>query len=80
LTHRTLRSLLLSLAFGLCITWGGLLISFAGPWRHPPIGFSISALAALVYAVSTIYGRSRRPRHARPIDLDREARMPGGKT
>jgi len=79
LTDRPLRALLLSLAFGLLITWAGLLVSFIGPWRHPPIGFSISALAGLVYAVATIVGRRGRPRRVQSVDLDREVRGNGGK-
>ncbi len=79
LTHRPLHSLLLSLAFGLGITWAGLLVSFAGPWRHPPVGFSISALAALVYATATILGRNRRRRGSQRIDLDREVREKEGR-
>ena len=74
LTDRPLRSLLLSAAFGLFITWAGLLVSFAGPWHHPPVGFSISALAGLVYAAATFAGRRGRPRQAQQVDLDREVR------
>jgi zinc/manganese transport system permease protein len=78
LTRRPLHSLLLSLAFGLCITWVGLLVSFAGPWRHPPIGFSISVLAAFLYAVATLVGRRGGTRRALPTDQDREVRGNGG--
>jgi zinc/manganese transport system permease protein len=73
-TIRPYRTILLSVAFGLFITWAGLLVSFAGPWRHPPIGFSISALAGLVYAVAAIAGRRGRPRRVPPRDLNREVR------
>jgi zinc/manganese transport system permease protein len=73
MTHRPLHSLLLSLAFGVSITWTGLLVSFIGPWRHPPVGFSISALAALVYGGASILGRRGHPRPVRrPIHQDRE--------
>lgn len=78
LTNRPSRSLLLSLAFGILIMWAGLLASFVGPWRHPPLGFSISALAALVYAAATIVGRRGRSRRVLPADLDREVRSGGG--
>ena len=74
LTIRPYRTILLSVAFGLFITWAGLLVSFAGPWRHPPVGFSISALAGLVYAVAAIAGRRGRPRRVSPRDLNREVR------
>jgi zinc/manganese transport system permease protein len=77
-TRRPLHSLLLSLVFALLITWAGLLVSFVGTWRHPPIGFSISALSALVYLVAILLGRRGRPRRAPEIrDLDREVRGNG---
>jgi zinc/manganese transport system permease protein len=80
MTHRPLHSLFLSLAFSIFITWAGLLVSFIGPWRHPPIGFSISALAAVVYLVSTLLGRRGHPRRIiTRVDLDREVRTNGGK-
>jgi zinc/manganese transport system permease protein len=75
LSRRPWRTLLLSLGFGLFITWSGLLISFVGPWRQPPIGFSISAMAALVYAAAMLLGRRGRARRAPPVDLDREVRV-----
>jgi zinc/manganese transport system permease protein len=77
-TTRPHRTILLSVAFGLFITWAGLLVSFAGPWRHPPIGFSISALAGMVYAGAAIAGRRDRQRRVPPRDLDREVRDSGG--
>jgi zinc/manganese transport system permease protein len=77
-TRRPLHSLLLSLVFALLITWAGLLVSFVGTWRHPPIGFSISALSAMVYLVAILLGRRGRPRRAPEIrDLDREVRGNG---
>ena len=79
LTRRPWRAILLSLALGLFITWSGLLISFVGPWYHPPIGFSISAVAALVYAAAMVRGRRRRMRRALPVDLDREVRLGEGR-
>ena len=79
MTHRPLYSLLLSLGFGIFITWAGLLVSFIGPWRHPPIGFSISAIAALVYGAAVVLGRRGHPRLVVPaVDLDREVRSNGG--
>lgn len=52
LTRRPLTSLILSVALGLFITWGGLTLSFVGPGRHIPVGFFISALAASCYMLS----------------------------
>ena len=78
LTRRPSRSLLLSAGIGLFVTWVGLLVSFAGPWRHPPVGFSISALAGLVYGAAAIRGRRGRPRRVQPVDLDKEVRGRGG--
>lgn len=78
LTRRPARSLLLSLVFALSVTWGGLLVSFVGTWRHPPIGFSITTLSALVYLAAVIWGRRGRPRGVRELrDLDREVRGNG---
>jgi zinc/manganese transport system permease protein len=75
LTRRPVHSLLLSLVFALSVTWGGLLVSFVGTWRHPPIGFSISTLSALVYLAAVIRGRRGRPKGVRELrDLDREVR------
>lgn len=79
LSDRPVRTLLLSVAFGLLIVWCGLLISFVGPWRHPPVGFSISAMAALLYVVATVVGRRRRPaRRAPTVHGDREVHGNGG--
>jgi len=79
MTHRPPHSLLLSLCFSIFITWAGLLVSFIGPWRHPPIGFSISAIAALVYTVAVILGRRGHPRIViAAVDLNREVRSNGG--
>jgi zinc/manganese transport system permease protein len=77
LTRRPARALVLSLCFGLLVTWAGLLISFIGPWRHPPIGFSISALAALVYGGATLLGRRGRERKPLPVHLDHEVHVHG---
>ena len=79
LTRRPARALVLSVSLGLFITWSGLLVSFAGPWHHPPVGFSISALAALVYTVASVAGRRRGRRRFQPVDLDKEVRGNGGK-
>jgi zinc/manganese transport system permease protein len=75
------QTILLSVAFGLFITWCGILISFAGPWHHPPVGFSITTLAAVVYAAAAVIGRRRAPRRLRAGDHgDREVHADGGLT
>jgi zinc/manganese transport system permease protein len=62
LTRRPLTSLALSVALGLLIIWGGLTLAFVGPGRHLPVGFFISALAALFYFGSLPLKRLRTPR------------------
>ncbi len=67
------RSIGLSVATGVGITWSGLLLTFVGTVRHLPVGFYISALAAITYAASLAARRIRRaPRVAEPVHLDRE--------
>jgi zinc/manganese transport system permease protein len=77
-TRRPVRSILLSVVLALGVTWGGLLVSFVGTWRHPPVGFSISTLSALVYLAAVLAGRRGRVRRVQEIrDLDREVRENG---
>jgi zinc/manganese transport system permease protein len=52
LTRRPLTSLLLSIALGLLIIWGGLTLALVGPGRHLPVGFFIATLATFFYLVS----------------------------
>ena len=61
------RTMLLSLCLGLGITWGGILISFLWPWRHPPVGFTVSAAAAAVYFIAAAWRRRGVARQARAI-------------
>src|SRR5579875_39293 len=61
LTHRPRATLLLSLLLSLSITWGGLILAFAGTGRHLPAGFYISTLAALAYFAAVLFSR-RAPR------------------
>ena len=58
LSRRPGRSLLLSAGLSLGVTWGGILVSFLWPWHHPPVGFTVSALAAVVYFAAA--GASRK--------------------
>ena len=66
-THRPLASILLSAALGLIIMWGGLILAFAGTGRQLPVGFYITALAALSYFVSLGVKRVRTPRRHREV-------------
>jgi zinc/manganese transport system permease protein len=73
LTRRPARALALSLGIALGVTWGGILYSFAGPGRHPPVGFSVSALAALVYFASAFRRRKGYARGGKPIIISDSA-------
>lgn len=66
-THRPLASISLSVVLGLIIIWGGLILAFAGTGRHLPVGFYITALAALSYFVSLAVRRIRIPRRHRDV-------------
>ncbi len=59
LTRRPLTSLLLAVALGLAIIWGGLTLAFVGPGRQLPVGFFVAALAALLYFASMPLKRLR---------------------
>lgn len=67
LARRPGRAVLLSVCLGVGITWGGILISFLWPWRQPPVGFTVSALAAAVYFSAVAASRSRHARRGRTI-------------
>src|SRR5712692_6211866 len=67
LTHRPLTSILLSVALGLLITWGGLILAFVGTWGHFPVSFYISAASALCYFISVGVSRMRSPRRYQDI-------------
>src|SRR6266446_3146886 len=66
-THRPLASISLSVVLGLIITWGGLILAFVGTGRQLPVGFYITALAALSYFVSLGVKRVRIPRRHRDV-------------
>jgi zinc/manganese transport system permease protein len=75
LTRRPLTSLMLSVALGLVIIWGGLTLAFVGPGRHLPVGFFVAALAALFYFISFPLKRLRQshrlpaqPTHQHPCN------------
>jgi zinc/manganese transport system permease protein len=67
LSRKPAATLLLSLCLGVGIIWGGILISFLWPWRHPPAGFSVSALAATVYVVAVAASRRAYARRGKTI-------------
>ena len=60
--RRPASAMALSAVLGLVVVWGGLLASFIGPWRHPPIGFSVSTSAAMAYFIAYALGKRRRKR------------------
>jgi zinc/manganese transport system permease protein len=60
LTHRPLTALLLSVVLSLAFTWIGLTLAFMGTGRHLPVGFYISALAALSYFSAVLISRRGR--------------------
>ena len=64
-SKQPLTTLLLAIGLGLAITWGGLLLALVGPGRHLPVGFFITALAALCYFASLLFKRLRRGREQR---------------
>jgi len=66
LTHRPLTSVVLSVALGLLFTWGGLTLAFVGVGRQLPVGFFITALAALSYFTATLLARRQPPRRLPP--------------
>jgi len=59
-SRRPNRAIALSVLIGLVVAWGGILVSFVGPWKHPPIGFSITSLGAIVYLSAHFAGKRRR--------------------
>jgi len=66
-THRPFASISLSVVLGLIIMWGGLILAFVGTGRQLPVGFYITALAALSYFVSLGVKRVRTPRRHREV-------------
>ncbi len=78
LTHRPLTALLLSVVLSLTFTWIGLILAFVGTGKHLPVGFYISALAALSYFGAVLVSRSRRAaRRVRVVPCSkREERVP----
>jgi len=67
LTRRPSATLVLSLCLGVGIIWGGILISFLWPGRHPPVGFSVSTLAAAIYFIGVAASRRAYARREKTI-------------
>ena len=61
LTNHPARSIALSIATAVGVTWLGLVLTFTGTVRHFPAGFYISALAALAYGASLVLRNRLRP-------------------
>ena len=60
--HRPFTAIVLSILFGLAITWGGLFLTIIGTGHYLPARFYISALATLVYFVSVLVSHWQAPR------------------
>ena len=67
LSRRPAGTMLLSLFLGVGITWAGILLSFLWPWRHPPVGFSVTALAASVYFIAVAASRKGYARRSKTV-------------
>src|SRR5579885_3274328 len=67
LTHRPFASIMLAVILDVAIIWCGLSIAFIGPGSQLPVGFLVSALAAIVYFVAIPLGRLRAPRRTEPV-------------
>ena len=67
LAHRPLTAIALAIGLGVGVTWGGLLLAFAGTGKHFPVGFYIATLAALAYFLSIPFSRLRSPRRYKPL-------------
>lgn len=70
LTRRPVRALALSVCLAVGVSWGGIAVSFFWPGRKPPVGFSVSALAAALYFTAVVLGRAGR----RPSDYARRSK------
>lgn len=64
LTHRPLTAIVLSVMFGLAITWLGLILTIVGTGRYLPASFYIATLATFTYFAAAIISRWYRPRRS----------------
>ena len=67
LTRSPGRAIGVSIAIALGSTWTGLILAFAPGAGHLPVGFTVSAIAAVVYLVSFALRRIRAPRPSAPL-------------
>ncbi len=65
LTHRPLTTIVLSVVFGLTITWVGLILTIVGTGRYLPASFYIATLATFTYFVAVLVSRWHAPRRSR---------------
>lgn len=69
LTHRPLTTIVLSIVFGLGITWVGLILTIVGTGRYLPASFYIATLATLTYFIAMIASRWHAPRRSHGANL-----------
>ena len=68
LTHRPLTTILLSVVFGVAITWIGLILTIVGTGRYLPASFYIATLATFTYFIAVFVSRWQAPRRTHATD------------
>ena len=68
LTHRPLTTILLSVVFGVAITWIGLILTIVGTGRYLPASFYIATLATFTYFVAVLVSRWHTPQRTHETD------------
>jgi zinc/manganese transport system permease protein len=74
LAHRPLTSVMLSVIFGVGITWAGLVLTIVGTGRYLPASFYIATLATCTYFVTVVVSRWLRPRRSDETASQRHVR------
>ncbi len=74
LTHRPLTTIILSVVFGLGITWVGLILTIVGTGRYLPASFYIATLATFTYFVAVVVSRWHTPRRSHAMTSRRSTR------
>ena len=64
LTHRPLTSIVLSVVFGVAITWVGLILTIVGTGRYLPASFYMATLATFTYFAAVVASRWHAPRRS----------------